>query len=100
VKNVLTACAVSALLAAAMAMPAGAQNTQQQKMTTCNAMAGQKNLSGDARKAFMSDCLSGKTPAAAPMTQQEKMTFCNKDASAKNLSGDARKAFMSSCLKG
>jgi hypothetical protein len=97
VKNVLTACAVSVLLAAALAMPAGAQNSQQQRMSSCNAMAGQKNLSGDARKSFMSDCLSGKT---APMTQQEKMTFCNKDAAAKNLSGDARKSFMSSCLKG
>jgi hypothetical protein len=91
---------VSALLAIAMAMPAGAQNSQQQRMTTCNAMAGQKNLSGDTRKSFMSDCLSGKTPTAAPMTQQEKMTFCSKDASAKKLSGDARKTFMSNCLKG
>ena len=96
-KNALTACAVSTLLAAALAMPAGAQNTQQQRMSSCNAMAGQKSLSGDARKSFMSDCLAGKT---APMTQQEKMTFCSKDAAAKNLSGDARKAFMSSCLKG
>jgi hypothetical protein len=32
---------------------------QQQKMTACNKDASAKNLAGDARKKFMSDCLSG-----------------------------------------
>jgi hypothetical protein len=35
------------------------QMTQQEKMTACNKEAGAKNLKGDARKAFMSKCLSG-----------------------------------------
>ena len=71
--------------------------TQQDKMTECNKAASAKNLAGDARKAFMSDCLKAKP--AAPMTQQEKMTYCNKEAGTKHLSGDSRKAFMSDCLK-
>jgi len=33
--------------------------TQQDKMTMCNKDAGAKNLAGDARKKFMSECLSG-----------------------------------------
>lgn len=71
--------------------------TQQDKMTECNKEAAAKNLNGDARKQFMSQCL-GSHPAAS-MTQQQRMTQCNKDASAKHLNGDERKAFMSTCLK-
>ncbi len=99
---VVTASAL-ALAAAPVAFanlhPAWAQNSQQQRMTSCNAQASAQKLSGDARKTFMSDCLSGKTTAAAPMTPQERMKSCNAQAGAKNLSGDARKSFMSSCLK-
>lgn len=77
-------------------------NTQQDRMKACNAQAGQQSLSGDKRKSFMSDCLSGKTaqtttPANA---QQQKMKTCNTEATGKSLTGDARKTFMSSCLKG
>jgi hypothetical protein len=32
-------------------------NSQQQKMSKCNALAKDKNLSGEKRKAFMSSCL-------------------------------------------
>jgi hypothetical protein len=65
-------------------------------MKTCNADAREQELAGDARKEFMSTCLSGKklTP------QQEKMSRCSKDAKAKGLKGDARTTFMSTCLKG
>jgi psiF repeat len=67
---------------------------QQEKMKACNAQAGDKKLEGNARKAFMSDCLKAGTPA----TQQGKMKARNKDASAKALKGEERKAFMSTCL--
>src|SRR5271169_384202 len=81
--------------------PSAAQAAQQQKMTDCNAQAKTKALTGDARKTFMSSCLSGAAAAApAKMTQQEKMTACNKEAAAKNLKGDERKTFMSTCLSG
>jgi len=77
--------------------PSAAQQAQQQKMTDCNAQAKTKNLTGDDRKKFMSQCLSA---AGVPQSQQEKMKSCNKEATAKNLKGDDRKAFMSTCLSG
>jgi hypothetical protein len=105
-KTLLASAALSCLLAAAALTPAqAADNSQQNLMKTCNASAGTQHLAGDARKSFMSDCLSGKTPAAAaepakPMTQQEKMKACNVQANDQTLKGDARKTFMSTCLKG
>ena len=37
-----------------------AQLAQREKMKTCNAEAGQKELKGDERKKFMSECLKTK----------------------------------------
>ena len=45
--------------------PSAAQAAQQERMTACNAEAGQKKLSGDERKSFMADCLAGKPASAA-----------------------------------
>ena len=71
-------------------------------MTTCNKDAGDKALKGDARKAFMKECLGAKPAADAPAdkktAQQEKMKSCNKEAGDKALKGDPRKAFMKECL--
>ena len=80
---------------------ASAANSQQQKMTACNADASAKNLKGDDRKAFMKSCLSA-APATATSknSQQEKMKACNADAKSKALAGDARKQFMKTCLSG
>ena len=72
---------------------------QQERMKTCNADAATQKLTGDARKTFMSQCLSGKTVATSS-TQQNKMKACNEQATTKKLAGDARKSFMSTCLKG
>ncbi len=81
--------------------PSAAQAAQRDRMTSCNAAAGTKNLSGGARKSFMSDCLAGKPAEGKTLTpQQAKMGTCNKDASAKGLKGTERRAFMSTCLKG
>lgn len=77
-----------------------AQNSQQARMTSCNADAKAKSLSGDARKAFMKSCLSGGSAAATPNSQQQKMKSCNADATSKGLKGADRKKFMSGCLKG
>jgi hypothetical protein len=80
-----------------------AQKAQQEKMKSCNAEAKAKGLKGDERKAFMSECLSGKVTGAdakeVKMSQQDKMKSCNQEAAAKSLKGDERKAFMSDCLK-
>ena len=75
----------------APAAPATATNAQQDRMKDCNKRA--EGKTGEARKTFMSACLSGEAPK---MTQQEKMTACNKEAGA--MKGDERKTFMSSCL--
>ncbi len=94
----IAACLVLPL--AAMAADEKKMTPQQQKMATCNKDAGDKKLEGDARKAFMKECLSAKPAASAKTAQQEKMKSCNKDASAKSLKGAERKKFMSECLKG
>jgi hypothetical protein len=82
--------------------PTEAQKKQQQRMKDCNKQAGDKKMEGDARKKFMSTCLSGDSagPTAAQKKQQQRMADCNKEAGGKKLEGDARKKFMSACLKG
>jgi hypothetical protein len=57
-KRYLIAVAVVIIVAA----PANAQNTQQQRMKDCNTQA--RGMSGDARKQFMSSCLSGSAAEA------------------------------------
>ena len=81
---------------------AATANSQQDKMTACNAAAKTKALTGDARKQFMSSCLSAHPADAAATgnTQQEKMKACNAEAKVKAPTGDAHKQFMSDCLKG
>lgn len=81
------------------ALPAHA-GPQQEKMKSCNAEAGQKQLKGDERKSFMKTCLSASasSSSSAPATQQEKMKSCNAEAGQKQLKGDERKKFMSQCL--
>jgi psiF repeat len=97
--SLLVACV--AVCAGLLALPAHAATEQQNKMTTCNAEAKSKTLSGTVRQAFMKSCLSSDANAvAAPATsQQDKMKTCNADAGKQALKGDARKQFMSSCLK-
>ena len=84
-----------------LSMSVQAQNTQQDKMKTCNAQAKTQNLSGDTRKSFMKTCLSDQ-PAEQPKlnSQQQKMKQCSADAKTKGLKGADRKTFMSTCLKG
>jgi hypothetical protein len=91
---------VLALVAGQAALGQATQNSQQAKMTSCNADATSKGLKGDDRKAFMKTCLSDKAPATTGNSQQEKMKSCNKDATAKGLKGDDRKAYMKTCLSG
>jgi hypothetical protein len=91
--------ALAALAALAAQVPAQADNSQQAKMTSCNADASAKQLSGEDRKAFMSKCLSKGSTATTGNSQQEKMKTCNTEANGKSLKGDERKSFMSTCLK-
>jgi hypothetical protein len=96
---------LSLLLAALPALGAG----QQERMKQCNADAANQQLKGEARKAFMKDCLSAKhggpQAASAPgagkpmIPQQVKMKKCNAEAKARSIAADSRKKFMSECLK-
>jgi psiF repeat len=99
-KGVLaTVCASVLMLGVCGHHAAYSQSSQQELMKTCNAQASQQKIAGDARKSFMSKCLSSK-PAATLTPQQQKMKTCNAQAGSQKLSGDARKKFMSTCLKG
>ncbi len=101
--HTLKSAAAVMVLALGVAVTAHADNSQQNKMTTCNAQAGDQKLAGDARKSFMKTCLSAgsSAPAAKTLTpQQQKMKTCNADATTKGLKGDDRKAYMKTCLSG
>jgi hypothetical protein len=63
-KRILGATGVVLVLAALTPAQAWA-NPQHERMKRCNAEAKTQALGGDARKAFMSTCLSGKHEAAA-----------------------------------
>ena len=55
---------IAVAMLVALGVPASAQlNSQQQRMTDCNAQA--KGMTGDARQQFMSSCLSNKPAAEA-----------------------------------
>ena len=77
--------------------PSHAANTQQDKMSACNAQAASKNLSGDSRKSFMSSCLSGNAGKSASTA---KSSSCTAQADAKKLSGAARTSFVNKCAAG
>src|SRR5437867_12513885 len=65
-KNLLALTLSFGLLVCGLAYAAESKDgktAQQEKMTACNAQAGDKK--GDERKAFMKSCLSGKSPRGA-----------------------------------
>jgi hypothetical protein len=95
--RILLTAAALAIAATLSADPASAASTQQAKMTACNSEASTKKLTGDARKSFMSSCLSGTSaqPAAA-----SKAHTCATQADAKKLSGAARTSFVNKCAAG
>ena len=58
-------CLVSLVALAILASPANAQlSSQQQRMKDCNTQA--SGMTGDARKQFMSTCLSGVSETKGP----------------------------------
>jgi hypothetical protein len=81
----------------------GTQNMEERR-TDCNAQAAAQNLSGDPRKAFMSDCLSGESNAgigsSTASTHEKLERSCNTTALSRQLKGDELKSFMAECLKG
>ncbi len=73
--------------------PTLAQTTQQQRMSSCNPEASQRELKGDAWQTYISACLGGK------MSQTTLMKLCDTQVSQDELASDNRKIYVSSCLK-
>ena len=100
-KKLLMALAVAAFALSAQAADATKPTAQQDKMTACNKEAGNKKLEGDARKAFMSDCLSAKPAGAASAAKPTAATTspaCEKSADEKKLAGAARSSHIKKCM--
>lgn len=93
---VLTLTASFALAADEAKKPSEKQLAQQQKMKSCNDEAGSKALKGDARKAFMKECLSGAAPAAATAPAKPS-EVCQKQVEEKKLAGAAKTSFLKKC---
>jgi hypothetical protein len=88
-----TAPATKAPAAAAAAPAAAAENSQQNKMKTCQAEAGEKKLEGKNRQDYVNNCLKAK-----PAKPESKMAMCNKKTA--GLKGDERSKAQSECMKG
>ena len=106
-RKLMMALAVAALAVSAQAAEDKKPTAQQSKMTTCNKDAGDKKLEGDARKAFMKDCLSTKPTTAAaakPVAAAAKPVAaaaspaCEKSADDKKLAGAARTSHIKKCM--
>ena len=69
-------------------------------LASCEADATAANVTGDARKSYMSTCLSRKAGQANTNAAREKLKSCNAQASEKNLVEGPRKAFVDNCVKG
>jgi hypothetical protein len=79
-----------------------APTPQQTKMSTCQKEAGEKQLTGKDRQAFVNDCLKAKPEApaaAASATQGQRLGACSKEAAAQGLKGDERNKYLSTCAK-
>lgn len=70
-----------------------AENSQQNKMKTCQAQAGEKKLEGSARQTYVNECLKAK-----PAKKESKMTECNRKTA--GLKGEERSKAQSECMKG
>lgn len=87
---------VIALIATFVLATPALATPQTDKMKSCNATAKEQTLKGDARRDFMSQCLSSK-PDPDKLAKREKAKSCAADAKEKSLKGDERKKFISEC---
>lgn len=98
--------AAAAALATCCAAPVRAQTLtpQQQRMNDCNVIASSKGYQENARKAYLTACMNGRSPSAAAMNKpltvkQQKTSACEAQANSQRLGGIARRTFMKSCLR-
>jgi hypothetical protein len=91
-KNTLLGLALFATSVGALAQATREATPQQQLVTTCNAEAKYRELTGEDRNRYISGCL-----ASGHKRLQEVMKSCN--AQARGKGGDERRKFMTECLK-
>jgi psiF repeat len=96
--TVLAAPAFAASHAASAPMADKKPTAQQNKMGMCNTDAGAKKLEGDARKAFMKDCLSAKPAGDAGKAAVAASPACEKSAADKTLAGAAKTSHIKKCM--
>lgn len=98
--KLMMALAVAAFALSAQAAEEKKPTAQQSKMSTCNKDAGAKKLEGDARKAFMKECLSTKPAvgAASKPAAAAASAACEKSATEKKLAGAARSSHLKKCM--
>ena len=88
--------ALGAVAAPAVAAETQKTNTQQTKMTQCQAQAGEKKLEGKERQAFVNECLKAK-PAQAEAKPKNKMAECN--ARTKGMKKEEADKVRAECMK-
>jgi hypothetical protein len=102
-KSVMTAAALAFALSSLTAMAqgqSGAQPGQDEHLASCDADATAAKITGDARKSYISTCMSRKAGQANTNAAREKLKSCTAQAGEKNLVEAPRKAFIDNCVKG
>ena len=94
----------AAVLATSFTAPAWAQtlSPQMQLLNECNIKASAQGYAGQARKSYVSACVSGQkaTPVAKALNAtQQKTSACEDQANTQRLGGEARQTFLKSCLR-
>jgi hypothetical protein len=93
------ALALSPLAAMAQGTP-GAASGPDEHLATCGADATAAKITGDARKSYISTCMSRKAGQPNTDAAREKLKFCTAQAGEKQLAAGPRKAFIDNCIKG
>ena len=88
--------AFGAVSASALAAETQKTNTQQNKMTQCQAQAGAKKLEGKERQAYVNECLKAK-PAKAEEKHKSKLAECN--AKTKGMKKEEADKVRAECMK-
>ncbi|GAB3651754.1 PsiF family protein [Ramlibacter alkalitolerans] len=91
-KQTIVVLALAASSVAAPAQKIREASPQQQLVTTCNAEAKYRELTGESRNRYISGCLSNGRKRL-----QEVLMACN--AQARGKGGEERRKFMDECLR-
>ena len=102
-KSVMTAAALAFALSSLTALAQGQSRTQpgqDEHLASCDADATAAKITGDARKSYISTCMSRKAGQPDTDAAREKLKFCTAQAGEKQLAAGPRKAFIDNCVKG